>query len=278
MAPADGPDLSIDGATLERVLTGFIASETSRTGRQRVVVGLSGGLDSAVAASLAARALGPRGVLAVLMPYRKSSPSSLKDARSVARRLGIPTEEIDISPMVDSYLDLFPGAGRVRRGNRMARERMNVLYDRSAEHSALVLGTSNKTELLLGYGTLFGDMASALNPLGDLYKTQVRLLAAHLKVPPAIRRKTPTADLWEGQTDEGEVGASYEVVDRILCRLFDEWMEVEEVVALGFPRSLVRRLHRLVVSTQFKRRPPLVAKTSMRTIGVDLRYPRDWGT
>ncbi len=278
MKRAAGPDLSIDAATVERVLEGFIASETSRTGRKRVVVGLSGGLDSAVAATLAARALGPRNVLAVMMPYRTSSPSSLRDARTVVRGLGIRTEEIDISPMIDSYLERYPRATRVRRGNRMARERMNVLYDRSAEHEALVLGTSNKTELLLGYGTLHGDMASALNPLGDLYKTQVRLLATHLRVPAAVRRKVPSADLWEGQTDEAEVGASYEVVDRILHLLFDEWMDPDEVAGSGFPRALVGRLHRAVAATQFKRRPPLVAKISHRTVGVDLRYPRDWGT
>jgi NAD+ synthase len=212
------------------------------------------------------------------MPYRTSDPSSLKDARAVARVLGIPAEEIDITPMVDPYRERFPRAGRVRLGNRMARERMSVLYDRSAEHDALVLGTSNKTELLLGYGTLHGDMASALNPLGDLYKTQVRRLAEHLGVPAAVRRKPPSADLWEGQTDEGEVGASYEVMDRILYRLFDEWMEIEDVVAAGFPPPLVRRLHRIVAAMQFKRRPPLIAKISQRTIGVDFRYPRDWGT
>jgi NAD+ synthase len=241
-------------------------------------VGLSGGVDSAVVAALAARALGPRGVVAVLMPHRLSRPDSLADALALARRLRIPAETVDISPMVDPYFERFPDAGRVRRGNRMARERMNVLFDRSAAHGALVLGTSNKTELLLGYGTLFGDMASALNPLGDLYKTQVRQMAEHLGIPEAIRRKAPTADLWAGQTDEAEIGAPYAVVDRILCLLYDERWEPSEVAAAGFDPRLVAGLRRMVAASQFKRRPPLIAKISQRTVGVDFRYPRDWGT
>jgi NAD+ synthase len=271
-------DLSMNTVTVEEILTGFIATETRRTGLERMVIGLSGGLDSAVAATLAARALGPGKVIGILMPYRTSSPASLADARRMVDRLRIRHEEIEIASMVDPYLLRFPRAGRVRRGNRMARERMSVLYDRSAVHGALVLGTGNKTELLLGYGTLFGDMASAINPLGDLYKTQVRELAKHLKVPLGIRRKPPTADLWVGQTDEAEVGAPYEVVDQILCLLFDHWMEIGEVVEAGFNRSLVKRLHRTVAATQFKRRPPVVAKLSTRTVGFDFRYPRDWGT
>lgn len=273
-----GPDLRIHCPDVERVLTQFISSETRRAGFARVVVGLSGGLDSAVAASLAARALGRRGVIAVLMPYRTSHPSSLADARALVRRLGIRSEEVEITPMVEPYFARFPRADRVRRGNRMARERMNVLYDMSARHRALVLGTSNKTELLLGYGTLFGDMASAINPIGDLYKTQVRQLAEHLRVPAAIRRKPPSADLWEGQTDEGEVGASYAAIDGILFMLFDEWMRIDEVAAAGFDARLVRKVHRNVRASQFKRRPPVVAKVSLRTVGVDFRYPRDWGT
>lgn len=277
MTPAE-VDLSIHPPTVERALTRFLSDETGRAGAGKLVVGLSGGLDSAVAASLAERALGRRSVVAVLMPHRSSDPASLEHARLVVRRLGIAREEIDITPAVDSYFRRFPRAGRVRRGNRMARERMNVLYDRSARHKALVLGTSNKSELLLGYGTLFGDMASAVNPLGDLYKTQVRQLASHLRIPAAIMRKPPSADLWGGQTDEAEVGASYDTIDRILHLLFDQWMTADEVVDAGFDRGLVLRLRRKVASSQFKRRPPVIAKLSHRTVGMDFRYPRDWGT
>jgi NAD+ synthase len=235
-------------------------------------------VDSAVSAALAARALGGGNVIAVLMPHRISAPASVKDALVLVRRLGLRHEMVEISPMVDRFFERFPEAGRVRRGNTMARERMNVLYDRSAEHDALVVGTSNKTELLLGYGTLFGDMASAINPIGDLYKTQVRQMALHLRIPEAIRRKVPSADLWAGQTDEGEMGVTYETADAILHLLYDERLTVDEVVAAGFRRALVERLRARVVASQFKRRLPLIAKISSRTIGVDFRYPRDWGT
>jgi NAD+ synthase len=241
-------------------------------------VGLSGGVDSAVAAALATEALGRAGVIAVLMPHKVSQPASLEDALALVKRLRVKHEIVDISPMVEPYVARFREADRVRRGNLMARQRMAVLFDRSAEHDALVLGTGNKTELLLGYCTLFGDMAFALNPLGDLYKTQVRQLASHLEIPPSIRRKVPSADLWEGQSDEAEIGATYDVVDRILYLLYDERWKVSEVVQAGFKRSLVDRLRRMVAASQFKRRPPLIAKISMRTVGMDFRYPRDWGT
>lgn len=271
-------DLAINARLAEEILTGFIASETRRTGRSRVVLGLSGGLDSAVSAALAARALGGGNVHAILMPHRISSPASVKDALALVKKLRLEHETVEISPMVDPFFERFPDSGRVRRGNTMARERMNVLYDRSAEHDALVVGTSNKTELLLGYGTLFGDMASAINPIGDLYKTQVRQLAEHLRIPEAIRRKAPSADLWVGQTDEGEMGVTYEAADAILHLLYDERFTVGEVVAAGFRRAVVERLQAKVATSQFKRRPPLIAKISSRTIGVDFRYPRDWGT
>jgi len=270
--------LRLNAAITEKILTGFIAEETRRAGRERVVVGLSGGIDSAVAACLARRALGARGVIAALLPYRESHPSSLAHARLLARQLGIRAREIDISPMVDAYFESRPRVGRVRRGNKMARERMSILYDLSAEHGALVLGTSNKTELLLGYGTLHGDMASALNPIGDLYKTQVRQMARHLKVPAVIRRKTPSADLWPNQSDEEEIGFSYAELDRLLELLVDGRASREAAIAQGWPASMVDRVTRTIMRSQFKRRPPLIAKISERTVGVDFRYPRDWGT
>jgi NAD+ synthase len=276
--PGAAPDLALNLALAAEILIGFIEQETLRTGRRKVVVGLSGGIDSALAAVLARRALGPRGVIAVLMPYRTSHPDSERHAAALAKRLGIRHEVVNISPMVDPYFARFPDIDRLRRGNRMARERMNILFDRSAAHDALVLGTSNKTELLLGYGTLHGDMASAINPIGDLYKTQVRSLAAKLGVPAAIRRKPPSADLWAGQTDEAELGATYEEVDAILHLLYDERWSAEEVARAGHGRRLIQRLSARVAAMQFKRRGPLIAKISTRTVGVDFRYPRDWGT
>jgi len=269
-------DLSIDPRETVRILTGFIRTEVERTGLSRMVVGLSGGLDSAVAAYLAARALGPESVVGVLMPYRTSSPDSAADAEKVVGALGIMGEKIDISTIVDAFSALLGRVSRNRLGNIMARARMALLYDRSVIHRALVLGTSNKTELLLGYGTLHGDLASAINPLGDLYKTQVRALAAHLKVPLSIRRKPPSADLWPDQSDEGEFGFSYDEADRLLALLIDARVSRKTAIAAGYKATLVDRVTRLVVRSQFKRRLPVIAKVSTRSVGWDFRYPRDW--
>jgi len=270
-------ELQIDAARIEQVLVGFLAQECERAGRSVLLVGLSGGLDSATAAALAARAVGPKRVIGVLLPYRTSSPASARDARGFGRKLGIRLEEIEISPMIDAYFAARRDASRNRRGNKMARERMSVLYDLSEQHAGLVVGTSNKTEMLLGYGTLHGDLACALNPLGDLYKTQVRALAAHLRVPRAILAKIPSADLWPGQTDEAELGITYDVADRILHRMVDRRAKEAEIVAAGFDRAVIRKVREMMRRSQFKRRPPLLAKVSQRTVGVDFRYPRDWG-
>ncbi len=270
-------ELALDCRTATKLLTRFIRTEVRRTGFRRVVIGLSGGVDSAASAALACRALGARNVLCALLPYRSSSPDSLRDARRLARQIGASTTRVDISPMIDAYFRRQPRAGRVRRGNKMARERMSILYDLSAREQALVLGTSNKTELLLGYGTIHGDMASAINPLGDLYKTQVRLLAAHLGIPDATVWKTATADLWEGQSDEKEIGYAYRDIDRLLALLISRRASAEEAVAAGFPRAMIRRITRMITTSQFKRRPPLIAKIAPRTVNIDFRYPRDWG-
>ena len=270
-------ELAIDCPTATRVLSRFIRTEVRRTGFRRVVIGLSGGVDSATSAALACRALGARNVLCVLLPYRTSSPDSLRDARRLARQLGAPTRRIDISPMIDAYFRRQPRASRVRRGNKMARERMSILYDLSVREQALVLGTSNKTELLLGYGTIHGDMASALNPLGDLFKTQVRLLAEQLGIPRAIVWKTATADLWKGQSDEQELGYAYRDIDRLLALLVGRRASATAAVAAGFPRLMVVRVTGMITSSQFKRRPPLIAKLGPRTVNIDFRYPRDWG-
>ena len=269
--------LSIDCERVTEILTGFISSEVQKVGFERVVLGLSGGVDSATSAYLAARALGSENVIAILMPYQTSRTESRSDALKAVEALRLRHIEVDITPMVDPYLDGQPGIDRVRRGNVMARERMIVLYDQSYAHDALVLGTSNKTEYLLGYTTLWGDMACALNPLGDLYKTQVRELARHLGVPKEIIEKAPSADLWKGQTDEEELGFTYEEVDRLLCLLIDQRRSPDEAEELGFDRAFIRRVMDMVRNSQFKRRLPVIAKISQRTVNWDFRYPRDWG-
>ncbi len=271
-------DLSLDCAVVQKVLTGFLANEVRKAGFERVVVGLSGGVDSSLAAFLAAEALGQDNVCGILMPYRSSSPESAAHAQLVVSALGIQSLTVPITPMVDAYFASFSDADQVRRGNKMARERMSILFDHSARLAALVLGTSNKTELLLGYGTQFGDMASAVNPLGDLYKTQIRQLSRYVKVPQAIIDKQPSADLWEGQTDEAELGFTYEAVDQVLYSLVDQRSEVADVIAQGvFDARMVQAVARRVQQSQYKRRLPIIAKISSRTIDRDFRYARDWG-
>lgn len=270
-------NLRLDGETVRKILTGFIDNEVRKAGFERVVVGLSGGVDSALSAFLAAEALGPQNVWAILMPYRTSSSESVEHARLIVNTLGLHSLTVDITPMVEAYFAGFPDADHMRRGNKMARERMTILFDHSARLGALVLGTSNKTELLLGYGTLYGDMASAINPLGDLYKTQVRQLARHVKVPTVIVEKQPSADLWAGQTDEAELGFTYEEVDKVLYLLVDRRYEVADLVVEGFDDKFVRAIYHKVQASQYKRRLPVIAKVSARTIDRDFRYPRDWG-
>ena len=240
------------------------------------MIGLSGGIDSALAAMLAARALGPEALLGIRLPYRSSSPESLTDAQTLADTAGIRMETVDISAMVDSVARSSEELTRLRLGNVMARMRMIVLFDRSARDEALVLGSSNKSELLLGYGTLHGDLASAINPIGDLYKTQLRALARHLDVPRSIQDKPPSADLWPDQSDEEELGFSYDEVDRLLVLLVDARVGREDAIRRGFSAEMVERVTHQIVRSQFKRMPPVIAKVSRRSIGWDFRYPRDW--
>ena len=269
--------LALDPALVRQLLVGFLRDETRNAGFSHGILGLSGGVDSAVVAFLAAEALGRENVRAVIMPYRTSNPRSRSDAELVAKAAGIPTEVVEITPMVDAYLSATRDADQVRQGNVMARQRMVVLYDLSQRDRALVFGTSNKTEILLGYGTLFGDLACALNPLGDLYKTQVWQLAATLGVPEEVVRKKPSADLWEGQTDEDDLGMTYARADQLLYAMIDERKSDPELEAMGFEPAFISRVRTLVRINQFKRRPPLIAKVSHRTVNVDFRYPRDWG-
>jgi NAD+ synthase len=270
-------DLLLNADAVRTILTGFILDETRRAGFENVVLGLSGGIDSSLAAYLAVEALGSSHVTGVIMPYRSSSPGSRNDATLVAGRLGIAAPVVDITPMVDAYTGPAEITDRLRAGNIMARQRMIVLYDYSVRDRALVLGTSNKTELLLGYGTLHGDMACALNPLGDLYKTQVWQLARTMGVPEEIVGKPPSADLWEGQTDESELGFTYHEADRLLYYMVDERRDEASLSELGFDARLVQRVRDMVRRTQFKRRPPVIAKVSNRTVNIDFRYARDWG-
>jgi NAD+ synthase len=268
--------MTINAPFAVRILTAFIRDELAKFGFSKGVLGLSGGLDSSVCAALAAEALGPANVLGVLMPYGESFGADREDALELAGRLGIRTESIDIRPMVDAYFEARPSDDCVRRGNKMARERMSILYDYSARLKALILGTSNKTELLVGYGTLHGDMASAVTPLGDLYKTQVRQLAGYLDLPERIRTKLPTAGLWAGQTDEAELGLTYAEIDEILFKLVDERERREDLLAAGFAAKKVDRVLGLIKGSEFKRHLPPIAKISARTVGLDFLYPYDW--
>ncbi|HET7828303.1 MAG TPA: NAD+ synthase [Candidatus Limnocylindrales bacterium] len=277
-------ELAIDTRVAQRLIVEFIRGQLRQAGFDRAVLGLSGGIDSALVAYLTADAIGAERLHCVLMPYRTSSPESLQDAGEVVRRLGCSSEIVDITPMVDGYFGADGVAGAagpegleaapLRRGNFMARMRMSVLYDRSVTWRGLVVGTGNKTESLIGYTTLFGDSACAFNPIGDLYKSQVRQLSAAVGVPEQIIRKAPSADLWPGQTDETEAGFSYPELDRLLFWRIDKRRSVDECVALGYDRAMVERVDRMVAGAEFKRQVPPIAKLGPRTAGVDYLYPR----
>lgn len=269
-------ELDVQPALVCELLVSFLREEVASAGLGRVVVGLSGGVDSAVVVALCARAFGPENVLAVMLPYRLSDPRNLADAQRVAAILGLPTRRIDISAMADGYLEAAQVTDARRRGNVLARCRMTVLYDLSVEWPGLVIGTSNKSEILLGYSTLWGDAAHALNPLGDLYKHQVYQLARFLELPREVLEKPPSADLFAGQTDEAELGFTYAEADRLLYRMVDRRYSEEELVAAGFPREFVQRIAARIVASQYKRLPPVIAKLSRRTVGHDFRYLRDW--
>jgi NAD+ synthase len=269
--------LRVDPELILPIVEAFVRLEVERAGIQKGIVGLSGGMDSAVSAAITVRALGRERTVLVLMPHEVSSEASVTDARLVADMLGVDPVVAPITAMTEGYPG-YESLDQVRAGNLMARMRMAVLYDLSAEHKALVIGTSNKSELLLGYGTLFGDMASAVNPIGDLYKTQLRQVAVALGIPDDILAKAPSADLWKGQTDESELGIDYATADAILLRLVDRRLPISRLVTDGFDETLVRRLWDRVRENEFKRHLPVICKLSERTVGIDWLYPRDWGT
>ncbi len=280
MTTSTQPDLlhrlEINTDLTTRILVGFIRDEIEKAGMKRAVLGLSGGIDSALSAYLSAQALGPENVLAVRMPYRTSAQASLADADAVIEALGLPSLTVDITPMVDPLIERFPDMSSVRKGNIMARQRMIILYDQSVAWGGLVMGTSNKTEFLLGYSTIYGDSGVAMQPIADLYKAQVRQLSRALGVPQAILDKAPSADLWAGQTDEDELGFTYNDVDQVLFLLVDERYTVDEVIDEGFERSFVEKVWRRVKANHYKRTMPNIAKVSSRTIGHDFLYLRDW--
>ena len=268
--------LRINTGLARKIIVSFIQDGVSKVGFQKTVIGLSGGIDSALSAFLAVEALGAENVLGVRMPYRSSSEDSLLDAQKVIDHLGIPSLTIPITPMVEPLFEQFHDMSGMRKGNIMARQRMIILYDQSSAWTGLVIGTSNKTEALLGYTTLYGDSAAALQPIEDLYKTQVRQLAKSLDLPASIQEKPPSADLWIGQTDEGELGYTNEEVDKVLFLLVEERYSVDEVAALGFDHSFVAGVWKRVCMNHYKRTMPNVAKLSRRSIGHDFLYLRDW--
>jgi NAD+ synthetase len=269
------PPLEIDPALVETWLVTFIRDEFERRGFKKAVVGLSGGVDSAVVATLAARALGPKNVIAVRMPYRTSSPDSLSHAQKVIDALGVESRLLDITNAVDGYLAQEPDADAARRGNVMARTRMIALFDLSAKHSALPLGTGNKSERLLGYFTWHADDSPPVNPIGDLFKTQLWALARHLGVPKEIIDKPASADLVSGQTDEGDFGISYAKADVILNWLLNGYSPAE-LVDRGFSASEVEIVRKRLDGTHWKRKLPTVAMLSGAAIGESYLRPVDF--
>ncbi len=250
-----GSDIRI----IKNYLKNFLKEEVHKAGFEKAVIGLSGGVDSVVSTFLAVEALGKKNVLAIVMPYKTSSPQSLVDAEQILDMTGIPNLLIDISLIVDDFRNVDPQMGTLRLGNVMARVRMIILYNFSAKEKALVIGTSNKTEILLGYSTIYGDTACAINPLGDLYKTQVWELAKELGVPEYIISKKPTADLWEGQTDEGELGFLYKDVDKLFLEMIDNGRSDNELFDMGFNKDFVTRVRARIKNNEFKRQLPLIA-------------------
>ncbi|MGL6118983.1 MAG: NAD+ synthase [Fusobacteriaceae bacterium] len=252
--------LHLDLNKVEEKVLKFVKEEVKKAGVSKVVLGLSGGIDSGLVAYIAAKALGAENVFGIMLPYKSSSKESIEHGELVANKIGIKTKIIEITPMVEPYFNMEADMSNLRKGNKMARERMSVLFDYSAKEKAIVIGTSNKTEIYLGYGTLYGDTACGINPIGNLYKTNVWALAKHLGVPPELIEKRPTADLWEGQTDEDDLGFTYLEADKILYELVDEKSTEEEVVAKGFKRETVEAIFNRIKNSAYKRRLPLIAE------------------
>ncbi len=259
-----------------KVIELFIKETFEKNGFEKAIIGVSGGIDSAVVLDLTSRALGPQNILALLMPYRTSSSDSISDGKLICESRNVDYKIIDISPSIDAYFKSQPATDRILLGNKCARERMAVLYDYSARIKALVVGTSNKSELLIGYSTQFGDSAAALLPIGDLYKTEIFGLADFLSIPREILEKKPSADLWKDQTDEREIGVTYSELDQILYDIFEERKSPDDLVKAGYGVEIVKKIVNMVINSHFKRTFPPVTKIHSRTIGMDFRFPRDW--
>lgn len=270
------PHLEINTDLARRIIVDFVRDSVHRAGMKKAVIALSGGIDSALSTFLTAEALGAENLKVFRMPYRTSAENSLTDADAVIESLGVQHDTIEITQMVEPLFERFPDMSSVRKGNAMARARMIVLYDQSVDFGGLVIGTSNKTEMLLGYTTLYGDSAAAMQPIGDLYKNQIRQLSDSIGVPKSVLQKPPSADLWEGQTDEGELGYTYDMVDQLLYLLVDERYRPEECVEQGFDKIFVEKVWRRVKGNHYKRTMPNIPKMSQRTIGHDFLYLRDW--
>jgi NAD+ synthase len=254
--------MELNNKELLTYLTDFIRKEFDKKGFTKGVIGLSGGIDSAVSAYLGTEALGKENMHFIMMPYKTSSKESITDAMKVVNALEAGHTIIDISSMADAYFEAYcpEGISDVRKGNIMARMRMVVLYDYSAKLNALVIGTGNKTEILLGYTTLFGDSACALNPVGDLYKTQLRSLAKYLSVPESILNKKPSADLWKNQTDEGEMGITYDEVDKYFYDKFERNLSHERLIEAGFNENFIIKVENMMTKNKFKSELPVIAR------------------
>ncbi len=275
-AGPDEPSLAIDPALTARWLEAFLIDEMrNRRGLGRAIIGLSGGIDSALVAYLCARALGPQNVFAIRMPYRSSSPESLSDAQKVVDALGIQAETIEITDAVDGYLKHAPDADPRRKGNVMARMRMLVLFDQSARRSALPVGTGNKTERLMGYFTWHADDTPPVNPIGDLFKTQVWELARYLGVPKVVIDKPPSADLEANQTDESDLGITYAQADRILNLILLGYKD-DAIAARGYAAAEVALVRRRVDGTHWKRHLPTTALVSGTAINEFYLRPVDY--
>jgi len=268
-------NLSLNYAILKKFLVYFIKEEVKTNKFNKTILGLSGGVDSAVVAYLSVEALGKENVIGILMPYKLSSPDSKEDALLLVDKLGIKHEIFEITGIADEYFKQIDNMDRIRIGNFLSRIRMSILFDKAREYDAIVMGTSNKSEIMLGYTTWYGDMAAGLYPIGDLYKTQVFELAKFMKISEKVLNKAPSADLWPGQKDEDELGAPYTELDAVLYRYIDERKSMDEIISLGHSKELVQNVLRRVNSTQFKRTIPPVAKFSARTFGIDFLYPHD---
>jgi len=264
--------------TAAGTITRFIRETLDKNGFKRAVIGVSGGIDSALVLALTVDAIGAENIHALMLPYRTSAPSSLIDARTICQNLSVIWSEIDISPMVDGYFAQVKAEVSPKQiGNFCARQRMAVLYDHSEKQNALVIGTSNKSEILIGYSTVFGDSAASMYPIGDLYKTQVFALAEILPIPSSIIKKAPSADLWQNQTDEADIGLSYAHLDELLDLMVDRRMTRAELIDRGFDQNEIDALKKRIRLSHFKRTMPSVCKISARSAGIDFRYPRDWG-